>query len=409
MSRTISEFAPALVSSKLRARIICYFLSASFGIVHLFPVSSFADTLWQASTSDWFAPGNWTAGVPDSSAISYINNGGTAQIAAGTAAASSIKLGQNSMESGSLTISGGSLAIGIQEAVGVAGTGTITHTAGSNNLGTGVVVMGVSANSNGTYNLSGTGVVSGSEYIGESGVGTMNQSGGTNNATTIFMASANSNTTGTYNLSGGTLTATSIMLGYQGTGIFSQTGGTFSVSQGITMSNSNSVLSIANALDSTGSLGNGGLVSLAGATMGATAGQLNVTGSYSQFSQRELDIGIGGPNAGTDYGLLNVAGSATLTGTLKVTLTNGFTPINGEVFNIINYQSHTGTFSSVNLPTINGHFNVNYASTGVTLTTVVVPEPSTLSLLGLGVIALIVARRRRLPLSRNLGNSRCAT
>ena len=62
------------------------------------------------------------------------------------------------------------------------------------------------------------------------------------------------------------------------------------------------MLSIANAVDSTAILGNGGLVSLAGATSGAAAGQLNVTSSYDQFSQRKLDIGIGGPNAGTDYG-----------------------------------------------------------------------------------------------------------
>ena len=197
--------------------------------------------------------------------MANINNGGTAQIASAAAAVSSLNLGQASTDSGSLTISGGTLGIAIQEAVGVAGTGTITHTAGSNNLGTGVVVMGVSNNSSGTYNLSGTGVLSGLEYIGEAGVGIMNQSGGTNNATTIYMASANLNTTCTYNLSGGTLTATTINLGYQGTGIFTQTGGTFSVSQGLNIINSKSVLNIANAIDSTASLGNGGLLSLAGA------------------------------------------------------------------------------------------------------------------------------------------------
>ena len=256
------------------------------------PAPSWADTFWQAGTGNWFASTNWTAGVPDSSAAANINNGGTAEIASGAAAVSSLNLGQAATDSGLLTISGGTLGIAIQEAVGVAGTGTITHTAGSNNLGTGVVVMGVSANSNGTYNLSGTGVLSGLEYIGESGVGTMNQSGGTNNATTIYMASANLNTTGTYNLSGGALTATTINLGYQGTGIFTQTGGIFSVSQGLNIINSKSVLSIANALDSTASLGNGGLLSLAGAASGATAGQLNVTSAYNQSSQRELDIGI---------------------------------------------------------------------------------------------------------------------
>src|SRR5579871_4652668 len=161
MVRTLSVFAPARVdSSKRIARVFCCWLLATFGITHAFANSSFADSLWQASTSDWFAAGNWTAGVPDSSGVGDVNNGGTAQIATGAAAASSINLGQAATDSGSLTISGGTLSIGIQEAVGVAGTGAITHSAGSNNLGTGVVVMGVSNNSTGTYNLSGTGVLS---------------------------------------------------------------------------------------------------------------------------------------------------------------------------------------------------------------------------------------------------------
>ena len=130
----------------------------------------------------------------------------------------------------------------------------------------GGLILGSNNSGIGQYFLSGTGSLSAFEYIGEFGVGTMNQSGGTNNATTIYMASANSNTTGTYNLSGGALTATTINLGYQGVGIFTQTGGTFSVSQGINIINSKSVLSIANAVDSTAILGNGGLLSLAGAT-----------------------------------------------------------------------------------------------------------------------------------------------
>ena len=395
MSRTISVSAPALVSSEPIARVVCYLLLTSFGIAHFFPASSFADTLWQTSTSDWFAPGNWTAGVPDSSASSsstaYINNGGTAQIAAGTASADTINLGQSATDAGFLTISGGTVNVN-QENAGLSGSGTITQAAGSNAAG--YVILGAVNSGIGQYFLSGTGTLSAFEYIGESGVGTMNQSGGTNHATTIYIASANSNTTGTYNLSGGAMTATTINLGYQGVGIFTQTGGTFSVSQGFNIVNSKSVLNIANAVDSTAILGNGGLVSLAGATSGAAAGQLNVTSSYDQFSQRELDIGIGGPNAGTDYGVLNITGSALLNGTLKVTLTNGFAPTNGEIFNIIDYGSHTGTFSSVSLPTINGHFNVNYTPTGVTLTAVVVSEPSTLTLLALGVVGLAIMLRR---------------
>ena len=81
-----------------------------------------------------------------------------------------------------------------------------------------------------------------------------------------------------------------------------------------------------------------------------------------------------------------------------MTLTNGFAPTNGEIFNIIDYQSHTGTFSSVSLPTINGHFNLNYTSTGVTLAAVVVPEPASLILFAFAALSILalapVAHRR---------------
>ena len=37
-------------------------------------------TVWTDGTGNWFTPANWSAGVPNSSPIADINNGGTAQI-----------------------------------------------------------------------------------------------------------------------------------------------------------------------------------------------------------------------------------------------------------------------------------------------------------------------------------------
>ena len=37
-------------------------------------------TTWTDGTGNWFMPANWSAGVPNSSTIADINNGGTAQI-----------------------------------------------------------------------------------------------------------------------------------------------------------------------------------------------------------------------------------------------------------------------------------------------------------------------------------------
>ena len=70
-----------------------------------------AQTAWTNPVSgDWFTPGNWTAGVPNSATVgNFINNGGTAQITAGSADAGTATSGQGPNNI-SLTIGGGSLA-----------------------------------------------------------------------------------------------------------------------------------------------------------------------------------------------------------------------------------------------------------------------------------------------------------
>ncbi|HTQ37836.1 MAG TPA: hypothetical protein VMJ32_02345 [Pirellulales bacterium] len=355
-----------------------------------------ADTNWMGTTGSWYTDGNWDSGAPNSSVNANINNGGTAQIGSSSAFVSFLNLGQSSSQSGLVSLTGGSLTAD-DEQIGVAGSGTFTHSAGANNFtASGTLVLGANTNSTGIYYLSGTGAInpnlSGAafEYIGEGGSGTMNQSGGSNSATTIYMASGSINTSGNYNLSGGTLSAAILYIGYQGTGVFSQTGGSFNISNTLSLLTTGSSLSIANAADTAATLNNNGVLTLAGATATATAGALSLSGNYHQTN--ELDIGLGGPNAGTDYGALTTTASASLSGTLKVTLTNNFIPFNGETFNIISAQSRTNTFSQTSLPTFSGgHFNLNYTSTGVTLTAVVVPEPNTLVLLGM---ALPFALRR---------------
>ena len=347
-----------------------------------------ADTVWQGSTSSWFTGGNWTAGVPGSSGVADINNGGTAQISTGNAAASSINLGQSSGQSGFVAITGGTLTVGVQEVAGASGSGTITQSAGMNNS-TNAFVLGAAANSSGTYYLSGTGTLAALEYIGEFGTGTMNQSGGTNNASTINMASGDLGATGYYYLSGGTLNATgSILIGYSGTGVFSQTGGQLVASSSLDVLNKNSSLSIANASDTSGAVNNYGDLSLAGAGPSATAGELSITGNYQQTD--ELDIGIGGPSAGADFGFLNATGTASLSGTLDVTLTDGFTPFYDETFTILTAGTRTGSFSTLNPTYPSGHFNIAYTSTSVVLTAI--PEPGSLALIA---IATPLALRRR--------------
>ena len=134
---------------------------------------------WVAGTGNWFTPGNWTFGaVPSASRAAYIDNGGTAQISSGKAIAQYLMIGYMPSDSGSVTMSGGTLAIN-----------------------------------------------SGLEWVGSLGVGTFNQTGGLNTTGALYLGGRG--TFGPqpdlYNLQGGTLEATTINF-YTGT--LSLAGGT---------------------------------------------------------------------------------------------------------------------------------------------------------------------------------------
>jgi fibronectin-binding autotransporter adhesin len=126
-------------------------------------------------------------------------------------------------------------------------------------------------------------------------------------------------------------------------------------------------------------LGNGGNiaagVSSAGTVMAsATAtsvGKLTVTGAYTQRSTGALDANIAGGNSG-QFNVFNVAGTATLGGTLNIELLNNFVPLVGATFEILTARHLSGTFATVNGTAINGseHFTVTYNPENVTLTVV---------------------------------------
>ncbi|MDX1419468.1 MAG: T9SS type A sorting domain-containing protein, partial [Rubricoccaceae bacterium] len=64
-----------------------------------------------------------------------------------------------------------------------------------------------------------------------------------------------------------------------------------------------------------------------------------------------LDVEIGGPTPGTDFDQFSVTGRATLGGTLRVTLLDGFEPAEGDRFRIVAAGSGaTGAFDALDLP-----------------------------------------------------------
>lgn len=93
-----------------------------------------------------------------------------------------------------------------------------------------------------------------------------------------------------------------------------------------------------------GSLSNTGTFS-----PGNSAGTFTITGDYTAQSTAAHDMEIASTSS---YDIITVSGAATLNGTLNVSLLNGFVPNIGDQFTLMNYGSKTGTFSTINLPTL---------------------------------------------------------
>jgi len=112
---------------------------------------------------------------------------------------------------------------------------------------------------------------------------------------------------------------------------------------------------------------NGGTVS-----PGDSPGVITVQGNYAQQTGGVLEIELGGTIAGTGFDQLIVTGTATLNGTLNVTLLPAYTPQAGDTFIIIDHATGTGTFDTVNLPALPGglELKADFSGDGVTLTVV---------------------------------------
>jgi hypothetical protein len=91
-----------------------------------------------------------------------------------------------------------------------------------------------------------------------------------------------------------------------------------------------------------GDVTNAGTVAVGSA---GTPGILTVTGDYTQTATATLTVQIGGPGtAGADFDQLNVCGQASLAGTLRVTLINGYTPASGDSIPVLTCGAARGRF-----------------------------------------------------------------
>ena len=91
---------------------------------------------------------------------------------------------------------------------------------------------------------------------------------------------------------------------------------------------------------------------------GNSPGILTIDGDYTQGANATLAIEIGGLVPDDDHDKLVVTGRASLAGTLDVTLLDGFGPNDGDSFDVLDFASVSGDFSTLNLPT-NFSWNVS--------------------------------------------------
>jgi autotransporter-associated beta strand protein len=121
---------------------------------------------------------------------------------------------------------------------------------------------------------------------------------------------------------------------------------------------------------------------------------LMATGNVTFTSSNVLEIEIGGLNRGSQYDAIDITGLATLGGTLRISLTNSFSPSLGSQFLILQ-GPQTGSFSSLDLPALGTGltWDVSRLYGDGVLQVVAVPEPATLAAFGMGFTALALRRR----------------
>jgi T5SS/PEP-CTERM-associated repeat protein len=273
--------------------------------------------------------------------------------------------------------------------------GTMTSTSsylgyGSDSVVTGTV-DGVDSNGNrSTWNTAGL-------IVGSSGNGTLNITGGglvsaegTLNIASVAGSSGSINVTGPNS----TLTATNNI----NVGGSSSAGGTGVLSVGdgglVTTGNANAV-----KVYGPGTVKFQGDATVTTATFMVTGGVVEVShlnneidGNLTLDSSSMLQMTLDGAG---DYGQLAGSGTLTAGGLLKVLLGSGFNPVAGNSFQLLDWTTINGTFSTVDLQPLGGGLSWNQTNLYSTGYITVAPEPGMLGILAAGGVMLAMRRRRK--------------
>lgn len=273
------------------------------------------------------------------------------------------------------------------------------------------IIVGNTEGADGShYQVDGGLTETSSLWVGNFGDATFTQTAGNVDASGVVIA-REATSTASYSLQGGRLWSSGTVYFGDGNGSFEldggtldvdvldATGGSFTFTSGTL--EANQILGIDLAM-SEGMLDVGtlnGNLNMMGGTLapGNSPGVTTINGDY-MLSGGLLDMELAGLMQGTEYDFLDVNGDWTITGgDLQISLLGGFSPIAGNSFDLFDFDSLTGTFDNVLLPTLGSGLAWNTSalySTG-TLSVSAVPEPSTFTAIGLGLGFVAWRRRRR--------------
>jgi hypothetical protein len=129
---------------------------------------------------------------------------------------------------------------------------------------------------------------------------------------------------------------------------------------------------------------------------GDSPGTLTINGNYMQSSSGVLMEQLGGTGL-TMFDRTVISGTASLNGTLNISLVNGYVPVINDTFIFLTASGVSGSFSTVNGLGINDlmKFFLYYDPNDVRLvvgSTAATPEPAVFPLMTLALLLLIGAR-----------------